>query len=57
MGYYQMYTGHDGDWWWRYVASNGNEISRSSEGYRNKADCRRSIEIMKASKDATVYES
>lgn len=38
--------GDDGDWcWWRFVASNGCEIFRSSEGYRNWADVIGSVEI------------
>jgi uncharacterized protein YegP (UPF0339 family) len=31
------------EWYWRYVAPNGNEVFRSSEGYRNKIDCLTSI--------------
>lgn len=46
----------DGDWYWRYI-KNGEQISRSSEGYRNKADCLRGIEIMKDSKNAPEVET
>ncbi len=31
------------EWRWKYVAANGNNIYRSSEGYRNRADCLLSI--------------
>lgn len=31
------------EWRWRYVASNGREVYRSSEGYKNKADMLKSI--------------
>ena len=49
-----MGGGNDGDWYWRYRVANGNQISRSSEGYQNERDCERSIEIMKESSDSPV---
>ena len=55
-GSYTMFKGYDHNWYWRYVASNGRQISRSSEGYVNKSDCRRSIDIMKSSQYDPVYE-
>lgn len=42
-GKFIYYKGDDGDWYWRYVAANGNEVFRASEGYRNKQDCIKSI--------------
>jgi len=45
---YTYYQDNQNDWRWRYV-TNGRIIAVSSEGYRNEADCLRSIEIMKGS--------
>jgi uncharacterized protein YegP (UPF0339 family) len=42
-GKFVYYKGDDGDWYWRYIHANGNEQYRSTEGYRNKADCLKSI--------------
>jgi len=55
-GFYKMFKGNDGYWYWRYVASNGRQISRSTDGYVNKSDCRASIELMKNSKYDPVLE-
>jgi len=34
----ELYVGEDGDWYFRFVADNGEQITRSSEGYRNRGD-------------------
>lgn len=52
---YWMYKDARGEWRWSYEASNGLTIAVSSEGYKRRADCERSIEIMKASKDSPVW--
>ncbi|MEM1353388.1 MAG: DUF1508 domain-containing protein [Planctomycetota bacterium] len=54
---YVMYKDSQYQWRWRYVASNGRIIGVSSEAYHNKSDCLHSINLMKASSNATVYES
>ena len=43
---------------WHFKASNGETISVSSEGYVNKSDCRRSIQIMQTEggPSAPVYD-
>ena len=43
------------EWRWRFIA-NHNIIAVSSEGYVNKADCLRGIELVKGSADAPVEE-
>lgn len=48
---YQMYKDANGHWRWRFV-TNGRTIADSGEGYVNKADCERGIEIMKNSGSA-----
>jgi uncharacterized protein YegP (UPF0339 family) len=56
MGKYQMYKDSAQQWRWRYVASNGKTIAISSEAYVNKEDCKRSIEIMRASGASPIEE-
>jgi len=34
----ELYRGQDGGWHFRFVAANGEELTRSSEGYKSKAD-------------------
>ena len=52
---YWMYKDRVGEWRWSYDASNGRTISVSSEGYINRSDCERSIEIMKSSTYSPVF--
>lgn len=54
-GFYKLYTDVNGFWRWRYVASNGKTIADSGEGYFNKADCLRGVEIMKGSAGSPTY--
>lgn len=53
-----MYSDNRSEWRWvYYAAGNGEEIAVSSESYKNKADCQRSVEIMQTqASDATIYE-
>ena len=53
---YKVYKDNRGEWRWSFVASNGKTIAVSSEGYHNKQDCYRSIEIMKQSYNAPIRE-
>lgn len=52
---YWMYKDNKGEWRWTYEASNGKTIAVSSESYHKRADCERSIEIMKESKYSPVW--
>ncbi len=54
---YWMRKDNQNQWFWTYHASNSLTIARSSESYHNKADCERSIAIMKNSINTTVYEN
>lgn len=56
MAYYAIYKDVQNQWRWRYVASNNRIIAVSSEAYHNKADCMHSINLMKQSANAPVYE-
>lgn len=53
--YYQMYRDTAGLWRWRLRAGN-NEIIAHGESYYNRQDCLHAIGLVKASKDAPVYD-
>jgi len=53
---FQLYKDKAGEWRWRLLARNGESIATSGEGYKNKADCRHAIDLVKASADAEVTE-
>ena len=53
---YRMYKDNKDEWRWTYLAKNGIKIAVSSESYKNKADRRHSIDLLKASADDPVYE-
>lgn len=50
---YESYKDARGEWRWRYFGSNGEQISKSSEGYKNKSDSDNAIQIMKGSAKST----
>ncbi|ODT55793.1 MAG: hypothetical protein ABS59_02730 [Methylobacterium sp. SCN 67-24] len=52
---YWMYKDNRGEWRWTYEASNGETIAVSSDGYKRRVDCRRSIEIMQTSGSSPVW--
>ena len=46
-----------GEFYWRFKSLGNNKtIGRSTDGYKNKADCIHSIELIKASKDAAILD-
>ena len=51
---FRVYEDAGGEWRWRLVAGNDRIIAVSGEGYRDKRDCLRGIELVKDSKDARV---
>jgi uncharacterized protein len=52
---YWMRKDNRGEWRWTYYATNGEEIAVSSEGYKNKTDCRRGVDIMQASGNDAIF--
>jgi uncharacterized protein YegP (UPF0339 family) len=52
---YWMYKDNKGEWRWTYEAKNGETIAVSSEGYKNRSDCERGIEIMKQSSGSQTW--
>lgn len=46
---FEMYKGHDKQWRWRLVATNGNIIADSAESYRRKKDCLAAIRSIQTS--------
>jgi uncharacterized protein YegP (UPF0339 family) len=56
--FFQLYKDSQGLWRWRLVASNRQIIAASAEGYYNKQDCLRMVELIKREANSTpVYES
>ena len=55
--YFQIYRDVSNEWRWRLRAANHHTIAVSSEGYSNKSDCIHSIDLVKSSHSAPVYES
>ena len=46
---FELYEDNAGEWRWRLVASNGNIIADSGEGYSTKQGAQRGIESVKNS--------
>lgn len=52
---YIMEEDNKGEWRWVFYAKNGKAIAVSSEGYKAREDCLRSVEIVQASGSAQKY--
>lgn len=46
---YESYKDARDEWRWGYFGDNGEQISKSSESYKNKSDSDNAIKIMKGS--------
>jgi uncharacterized protein len=53
---YEVYKDKKNEFRWRLRHNNGNILSKSSEGYKAKADCLKCIDNNKKSGDAAVVE-
>lgn len=53
---YMVRRDSSNQYYWIFSASNHEEIARSSESYRAKADCLRGIELVKGSATAPIRE-
>jgi uncharacterized protein YegP (UPF0339 family) len=53
---YYIYKDSQGLWRWYVAAANNKTIAVSSESYYNKQDCIHSIDLVKSSYSALVYE-
>ena len=53
---FEVYKDSRGGFRWRLKAGNGKVIATSGEGYKAKADCRNSIELIKRSASAAPIE-
>jgi uncharacterized protein YegP (UPF0339 family) len=53
---YYMYKDTVGQWRWRLRAENQQIIAVSGEGYYNKQDCRRAIDLVASSAGSPVRE-
>jgi uncharacterized protein len=52
---YWVYKDNLYEWRWVYYGEGGEALAVSSEGYRNKFDCLRSIEMVRTSNRARLY--
>jgi uncharacterized protein YegP (UPF0339 family) len=51
---YEYHLDSANEWRWTAIASNGEPIAVSSEGYKHLGDCLHAIDLMKASAPAAV---
>lgn len=42
------------NWYWRLVAANNRKIAVSGEGYANKQDCVKAIDLVRGSADVAI---
>jgi uncharacterized protein YegP (UPF0339 family) len=47
MAKFTLYTDKNNDFRWKFLASNDQVVARSSEAFRNRDDCVRSLELLK----------
>lgn len=53
---YLVYKDNEQQWRWKFIASNGETIAVSSEGYVHLNDLRRSIQLLQESGGAMVVQ-
>lgn len=53
---FQMYRDKDGSWRWNLVTAGGQVLAECPFSYRNKEDCRASIQLIKNCRLARVHE-
>ena len=53
---FEFYKDKRDEWRWRYRAKNGKIIATSSEGYKNKSDCLKGIDLVKGTNKNTPIE-
>jgi uncharacterized protein YegP (UPF0339 family) len=54
---FEIYKDASGEWRWRLKALNGQIIATSGEGYRNSADAKKAIELVRQSGSASIEEN
>lgn len=55
MGHFETYRREDGKWDWKLVASNGEILANSDQGYRDAHDVHRAIRaVLMAVQDAAL---
>ena len=42
----EIFEGENGDWYWRILAKNGNEIACAGEGYKNKTMAKKMLNVV-----------
>ena len=55
---FELYKGKDDQFRWRLKAGNGRQIAKADEGYKTKAACLRTVElIMNEAASATIEDA
>jgi uncharacterized protein YegP (UPF0339 family) len=54
---FEIATDRRGECRWNLISSNGSVIAKSSEGYKSRQSCDRSIELARGAASATVSEA
>ena len=52
----EVYQGEDGDWWWRRFAANGEQVSRSEEGYTDSSYTRHRATMLNPGVEVEVLQ-
>lgn len=55
--FYVIYKDVQKQWRWRLKAANNRIIANSGEGYFNKADCMRAINLVKGTAYTSIYKA
>ena len=53
---YYIYVDRTGHWRWYLSAANHRKIAKSIESYSSKADCLHAIDLVKGSRQATIWQ-
>jgi uncharacterized protein YegP (UPF0339 family) len=56
MSKFTLYTDKNHDFRWKFVANNEAIVARSSEGYRSKEDCIKSLEVLRSDIGASTVD-
>ena len=54
--YFIIYKDNRGEWRWKYLAANHEDIAVSSEGYKTKQGALNGIELVMKANTARIYD-
>ena len=56
MSRFELYKDPNGEFRWHFISSNGRILADSGESYKNKADCKAGIDLIKGEAPAARVE-